>query len=71
MAVLEGREVGKGSIGLFVHIRCFDWVGFGVPLDRKGIAQFRRVKAQVNVRLDGEDFNLRHLAHDMIGIRGR
>ena len=31
VAVLEGREVGEGGIGLFVGIWCFDWMGFGVP----------------------------------------
>jgi len=70
VAVLEGREVGKGSIRLFIDIRCFNWMDFGVPSDRKGIAQFRRVKAQVNVRLDGKDFNLRHLDCGMVDIRG-
>jgi len=65
----QGREVGKGGIGPFVGVRWFDWVGFWVPSDRKGVAQCRRIKAQVNAGLDGKDTNLRHLKFCVVGIR--
>jgi hypothetical protein len=70
MAVLDRREAGKGRIGLFIGVRYVDQVGFGVPSYRKGVAQFG-VEAQVNVRLDGKDFNLRHLDCGVTDIRGR
>ena len=71
MAVLHGREVGKGNIGFFIGIRSIDRMGFGVPSDRKGVAQVGRGEAQVNVGLDGEDFDLRHLDCGIVNIRGR
>ena len=71
VAVLEGREVWKGSIGPFVDIRCVSLMGFGVPSDRKCIAQFGRVKVQLSVRLDRKDFNWRHLHCGVVGVGGR
>lgn len=71
MAVLERREVGKGSIGLFIDIWCFDLMSFWMPSGRKGVAQFIRVIAEVNGRLDGKDFNLRHLGCGVVDIGGK
>jgi len=58
VAVLEGGEVGEGGIGTFVGSRCLDWIGFGVPSDRKCITQFGRAEVQLSARLNGEDFDL-------------
>lgn len=71
VAILDGGKIGKEIIGFFVSIRHIDWMGFGMPPNRKGVAQFRRVKAQVNVRLDGKDFNLRHVDCSVVNIRQR
>jgi len=68
VAVLEGREVWEGRIGPFVDIRSLDWMGFGVPSDRKCITQLGRVKVQLSVRLDGKDFDLRHLDCGVVGV---
>jgi len=70
VAVLDRRKGGKESIRLFVGIRYIGRVDFGAPSDRKGVAQFGRVKAQVNVGLDGKDSNLRHLNCSITDIRG-
>ena len=71
MAILDGRKIGKRCIGLFIGTWCIDWVGFGVPSGRKCVAQFGRTKAQVNVRLDRKDSNLRHLDCGVVDTGGR
>ena len=71
VAVLEGREVGEGSIGPFVGVRCLNWMGFRVPSDRICITQFGRVEVQLSARLNREDFDLRHLDCGVVGVRGR
>ena len=71
MAVLEGRKVGEGDIRLFIGIWDIERMGFGAPSTREGIARRRRIKAQVNTRPDGNNFNLRHLNCGMVDIEER
>ena len=71
MAVLEGWEIGRNNVGLFIGILDVKWMAFGVQSARKGVAWCRRIRAQVKMSLNWNNFNLRHLNCGVVDIGER